>query len=56
MISFATSNSSGFGSSDKALKEITGEDTVWMEGKGIRKGATAKEIANWVKELGLKQQ
>ena len=53
VIPFATSNSSGFGSSDTALKTVTGESTVWLAGKGVRKGADAEEILSWVKELGL---
>ncbi len=53
IVPFATSNSSGFGNSDKALQAITGENTVWLKGKGIKKGATAEEMIDWVKELGL---
>ena len=53
VIPFATSNSSGFGSSDSALKALTGESTVWIKGKGVKKGATAEEITAWVKELAL---
>ena len=53
VIPFATSNSSGFGSSDSALKALTGENTVWIKGKGVKKGAGAEEITAWVKELGL---
>ena len=53
VIPFATSNSSGFGSSDSALKALTGESTVWIKGKGIKKGATAEVITAWVKELAL---
>ncbi len=53
VIPFATSNSSGFGSSDSALKALTGESTVWIKGKGVKKGATAEDITAWVKELAL---
>ena len=53
VIPFATSNSSGFGSSDKTLKALTDDTVVWEEGMGIRKGATAKEITDWVKGLAL---
>ena len=56
VIPFATSNSSGFGSSDAALKKLTDESTVWVKGKGIKKGATAEEISGWVKELGLQAE
>lgn len=50
VIPFATSNSSGIGSSDTALHSLTDESTVWLKGKGIKKGATAEEIISWVKE------
>ena len=50
VIPFATSNSSGIGSSDAALHSLTDENTVWLKGKGIKKGATAEEIISWVKE------
>ena len=54
VIPFATSNSSGFGSSDKALQAVTDENAVWLDGKGIRKGATAEEIIDWVNDLNLR--
>ncbi len=54
VIPFATSNSSGFGNSDKVLRALTDNTVIWKEGKGIRKGATAEEIVAWVKELTLK--
>lgn len=53
VIPFATSNSSGIGRSGAALKALTDESTVWLEGKGIKKGATPEEIAAWVRELEL---
>ena len=53
VIPFATSNSSGFGNSDKALQALTDDTVIWKGGKGIRKGATAEEITEWVKELVL---
>ena len=53
LIPFATSNSSGIGSSDKALQAFTDESTVWLNGKGVRKGADTEEIISWVKELAL---
>ncbi|MBR3429473.1 MAG: hypothetical protein IKG87_05175 [Clostridia bacterium] len=37
----------------KALKALTDDTVTWQEGKGIRKGATAEEIMEWVKELAL---
>ena len=53
VIPFATSNSTGIGSSDAALQALTGESVAWVTGKGIRKGADAEEIISWVKELNL---
>ena len=53
VIPFASSNSTGIGSSDKALQAFTDESTVWLPGKGIKKGAGADEIISWVKELAL---
>lgn len=53
VIPFATSNSSGIGSSDAALRALTDESAVWLQGKGIRKNAAAEEIIEWVKELPL---
>ena len=53
VIPFATSNSSGFGSSDTALRKLTVEDTVWLQGKGVKKGAAAEDIISWVNELNL---
>lgn len=53
VIPFATSNSTGIGSSDAFLQAFTDESTVWLKGKGIRKGADAEEIISWVKELAL---
>lgn len=54
VIPFATSNSSGIGSSDQALHAFADESAVWVKGKGIRKGADAEEIISWVKEQALK--
>ena len=54
VIPFATSNSSGFGSSDQALQALTDSTVSWKEGMGIRKGATAEEITDWVKKLDLR--
>ena len=53
VIPFATSNSSGFGSSDAALRALTDESVTWIAGKGVRKNADAEEIISWVRELAL---
>ena len=53
VIPFATSNSSGFGNSDAALKKLTDESVTWIKGKGVKKNAGAEEIISWIKELAL---
>ena len=53
IIPFATSNSSGIGSSDKTLQKLTGEAVAWQEGKGIRKGTTEEDIRLWAESLNL---
>ena len=51
VIPFATSNSSGIGNSDKALRSLTGKSVEWREGKGIKKGATEEDIRLWAESL-----
>ena len=53
IVPFATSNSTGIGSSDTALKAFTDGSASWLKGKGVKKGATAEEIISWVRELNL---
>ena len=53
VVPFATSNSSGIGSSDTKLHALTDETAVWIKGKGVKKGASAEDIAAWVLELGI---
>ncbi len=53
VIPFATSNSSGIGSSDKALRAVTGDAAEWLTGTGIRKGATEEDIRLWAESLNL---
>ena len=53
VIPFATSNSSGIGSSDKTLRSVTGESVVWLAGTGIRKGADEQTIRLWAESLNL---
>ena len=53
IIPFATSNSSGIGSSVKALKSLTDESVIWQEGTGIRKGVTEEDIHLWAESLDL---
>ena len=51
IIPFATSNSSGIGSSAKALQALTDESVEWRDGKGIKKGATEEDIRVWAESL-----
>ena len=53
IIPFATSNSSGIGSSVKTLKSLTDESVIWQEGTGIRKGAAEEDIRLWAESLDL---
>lgn len=53
VIPFATSNSSGIGSSDKALRALTGDSVEWLAGKGVRKGADEEEIRLWAESLNI---
>ena len=53
IIPFATSNSSGIGSSDKTLRSITGESAEWQTGKGIKKGTAEDDIRLWAESLNL---
>ena len=50
VVPFCTSNSSGFGSSDKDLKKAAGDSVSWKKGGRVKKGATAEEIIQWVQE------
>ena len=50
VVPFCTSNSSGFGSSDKDLKKAAGDSVTWKKGGRIKTGASAEEIARWVQE------
>ena len=51
IVPFATSNSSGIGSSDKKLYALTNESVTWETGKGIKKGCTEEEIRLWAQSL-----
>lgn len=53
IVPFATSNSSGIGSSDTKLHSLTDDTVVWVKGKGVKKGASAEDIIAWVTELGI---
>ena len=51
VIPFATSNSTGIGSSARTLQALTGDSVQWLEGKGVRRGATEEEIRLWAESL-----
>ena len=51
VIPFATSNSSGIGSSVRSLRSVTGDSVEWLEGTGIRKGADEQDIRLWAESL-----
>ena len=44
VVPFCTSNSSKFGSSDKALKKLAGDTVTWKKGTRIEKGWSAEQI------------
>ena len=51
IVPFCTSNSSSFGSSDKALKKQAGDSVTWKKGTRIKKGATAEEIISLAQKI-----
>ena len=52
VIPFCTAASSGIGQSGKLLADLAGTGD-WQEGKRFASGASDKEVADWVEELGL---
>ncbi len=54
LVPFATSNSSGIGSSGTALHACTDGSVNWLDGKGVKKNVAAEDIVSWVQELSLK--
>ena len=52
VIPFCTSSSSGLGQSGDLLAELAGTGN-WQEGQRFRSGASADDVQNWVRELGL---
>ena len=46
IVPFCTSGSSGFGSSDSALREAA-DQAVWLEGKRFSTGASEEEVMEW---------
>lgn len=52
LAAFCTSASSGFGSSDSALREAT-DSSTWLDGIRFSSGASDEEILEWAEELGI---
>ncbi len=53
IVPFCTSGSSGFGSSDSALKAAADEAT-WLDGHRFSAGASADDVLAWANGLGIK--
>ncbi len=51
---FCTSGSSGFGSSDSALREAV-PAANWLEGHRFSAGASAEDVLEWADGLGIRQ-
>lgn len=52
LAAFCTSASSGFGSSDSALKEAAGS-AIWLDGHRFSAGASAEDIMEWADGIGI---
>lgn len=52
LVAFCTSASSGFGSSDSALKSATGS-TAWLDGQRFSAGASAEDVLAWANGLEI---
>lgn len=50
---FCTSASSGFGSSDAALREAA-PGATWLAGRRFPAGAEEEDVMRWVEEIGIK--
>ena len=55
LVAFCTSASSGFGSSDKALKSATGTAT-WLDGHRFSAGASAEDVLAWANGLEINER
>ena len=52
LAAFCTSASSGFGSSDSALREAAGS-AAWLDGQRFSAGASAEDVMEWADGLGI---
>lgn len=53
LAAFCTSASSGFGSSDSALRSAT-DGATWLDGQRFPAGASAEDVMEWADGLGIK--
>ncbi len=53
LVAFSTSASSGFGSSDSALKSAIGTAT-WLDGRRFSASVSAEDVLAWANGLGIK--
>ncbi len=53
LVAFCTSASSGFGSSDNALRSAASNAT-WLKGQRFSAGASAEDVTAWANGLGIK--
>lgn len=52
LAAFCTSSSSGFGSSDSALREAA-DSASWLDGIRFSSGASSEDILEWANGLGI---
>ena len=52
LAAFCTSSSSGFGSSDSALREAA-DSALWLDGIRFSSGASSEDILEWANGLGI---
>ncbi|MCI8639018.1 MAG: hypothetical protein HFG41_07740 [Coprococcus sp.] len=52
LAAFCTSASSGFGSSDSALRDAA-DSAIWLDGCRFSSGASAEDVMEWADGLGI---
>ena len=52
LAAFCTSASSGFGSSDSALRDAA-DTALWLDGHRFSVGASAEDVMEWADGLGI---
>lgn len=52
LAAFCTSASSGFGSSDSALRDAA-DTAIWLDGRRFPAGASAEDVMEWADGLGI---